>query len=587
LTLLIDWTVRSTLLISCGALLLRGLRVKGAATRLAAYTAILCASMALPALTSSLPRLPLPILAAPAAPSHAASAPEIQPVSHAPSTTHSAPAPAQAVDWRPFLYAVPAWALLLRVLTGLFLSRRLLRRARRTGLGPDILESATMPSPAVLGVIHPVIVLPADWRTWPATKLEAVLAHERSHILRRDSAIQLLSALHRALLLHSPLSWYLHRRIVRTAEDASDDAAIAATRDPAAYAASILDFLQRSPLGSLGMARYGSPEQRIHRILDTTTISHGLTRRALSAIVATAAPIALLTAIAHPQDKPSAPHKDTLTFEAASIKLTTVPDGVTLVPGGRMMSRKGSGTRPPSRTGGPGTSDPGRFHWEVVDLKYLVDRAWKSYYEVKGPGWLETQAVAVDATMLPTTTEAQFQEMLRNLITERFALKYHIETKEIAGYTLSVANGGPKMKQSTIVPGAPDVPPNAVHFKKGDNGFPAFTEALPPGRYHAEFGSDFGSRIVCQWCDIPDLANGLHRRLNDPVTDATGLTAKYDYTLTFANDPAPGAGPSDAPNPLPTLFAALQSQLGLKLDRGKVKVEMMVIDHMEKPPTDQ
>jgi uncharacterized protein (TIGR03435 family) len=580
---LVDWTVRSALLISCGMLLLRVLRVKDAATRLAACTAILCSSLALPALTSALPHLPLPILASPA-PGHAVPAPEIQSASHAPSPAHPVPTLPQSLDWRPLLYLLPAAALLLRIVTGIFLSRRLLRRARPTALADDILESDSMPSPAVLGVNRPIIVLPSDWRDWPSTKLEAVLAHERSHIVRRDPAIQLLSALHRALLWHSPLSWYLHRQIVRTSEDASDDAAIAATCDAAGYAASILDFLQTSPIGGLGMARYGSPEQRIQRILDTTTISRGLTRGALRAIVATAAPLALLTAIAHPQDRPSATHKDTLTFEAASIKLTTVPDGVSLVPGGRMTSRKGSGIRPPSRTGGPGTSDPGRFHWEVVDLKYLVDRAWKSLYEVKGPGWLETQAVAVDATMPPTATEPQFQEMLRNLITERFALKYHIETKEFAGYTLSVASGGPKMKQSTIVPGAPDVPPNAVHFKKGDNGFPAFTEALPPGRYHVEFGSDNGTRIVCQWCDVPDLVNGLHRRLNAPVNDATGLTAKYDYTLTFANDPQPGAAPSDFPNPLPTIFAALQSQLGLKLERTKVNVEIMVIDHIEKTP---
>ena len=93
--------------------------------------------------------------------------------------------------------------------------------------------------------MRPAIVLPGDWREWDAAKLDAVLAHERSHIRRRDPAVQVLSAIHRALLWHSPLSWFLHRRIVRVAEEASDDAAVAATRDRASYAEVLLEFMQR------------------------------------------------------------------------------------------------------------------------------------------------------------------------------------------------------------------------------------------------------------------------------------------------------------------------------------------------------
>src|SRR5262249_54285783 len=148
MTLLIDWTVRSALVISCGALLLRALRVKDAATRLAAYAAILWASLALPVLTTALPHLPLPILAPPA-PSHAGALPEVQPPPHALSAAPSVPTLPQLFDWLPLLSLLPAAALLLRTLTGLFLSRRLLRHARSTPLAPNILESDSMPSPAV------------------------------------------------------------------------------------------------------------------------------------------------------------------------------------------------------------------------------------------------------------------------------------------------------------------------------------------------------------------------------------------------------------------------------------------------------
>ncbi len=117
---------------------------------------------------------------------------------------------------------------------------------------------------------------PAIGAQWDGAKLNAVLAHERSHIRRHDPAVQLLSAIHRALLWHSPLSWFLHRRIVRAAEEASDDAALAVTRDRALYAEVLLDFIQRGVRGAswqgVPMARYGRADKRIHRILDGTVL---------------------------------------------------------------------------------------------------------------------------------------------------------------------------------------------------------------------------------------------------------------------------------------------------------------------------
>src|SRR5258708_17726633 len=147
---------------------------------------------------------------------------------------------------------------------------RLLRTSRATGRlrgASEIRESDRVTAPVTLGIVHPEIVLPQDWREWDEAKLEVVLAHERSHIERRDPLVQLSSALHRALAWHSPLSWFLHRRIVRVAEDASDDAAVAATSDRAFYAEVLLDFMQRGVRGAnvpgVAMARYTRPDDRI------------------------------------------------------------------------------------------------------------------------------------------------------------------------------------------------------------------------------------------------------------------------------------------------------------------------------------
>jgi len=96
-----------------------------------------------------------------------------------------------------------------------------------------------------------------------------------------------------------------------------------------------------------------------------------------------------------------------------------------------------------------------------------------------------------------------------------------------------------------------------------------------------------GTRILAQQVPIQELIKSLARELKTIVTDATGLTAKYDFTLTYASlEPAsPPAKMPEGLEPLPDIFAALQSQLGLKLERQGEPAEVLVVDHMEKTPT--
>ena len=121
--------------------------------------------------------------------------------------------------------------------------------------------------------------------------------------------MQLLSAIHRAVLWHTPASWLLHRRIVRVAEEVSDDEAIAISPDRASYAQVLLDFMQRGvSRPGVPMARYGRQDERIGRILSGATLSRGVTRRSLAAIVILAAPVAYVTAAARPERGPEARH---------------------------------------------------------------------------------------------------------------------------------------------------------------------------------------------------------------------------------------------------------------------------------------
>lgn len=310
LLFLAGWVLRSSILILCGAGLLWLLRilwrVNDASIRLTAWTALLAGSLAIPALTSVLPAVPIAIMQADSRPTPH----ETLVVSESlPEPAHAGAAPRQPARPRPdgstiaaAVYFVVSLIFLFRLLVGLALSRRLLRSSLATDR--SFRESERVSAPVTLGIVRPVVILPRDWREWDKAKLEAVLAHERSHIRRHDPAVQLLSAIHRALLWISPLSWFLHRNIVRTAEEASDDAAVAVTRDRALYAEVLLGFMERGIRGvnwlGVPMARYGRADRRIQRILDGATWSKGVTRLAVAATLALALPLAYFVAAVKP-----------------------------------------------------------------------------------------------------------------------------------------------------------------------------------------------------------------------------------------------------------------------------------------------
>lgn len=301
---LAEWALRSSILIGIGGLLLLLLRVKDPSIRLAAWTAMLGASLAMPLFMASVPKAPLVAMG------RVVEAPMVVYRDVAPVSLKDDFVPVRRFDWpRAALiaYGAVALTLLLRLCVGLAMSLRLLRASRATDEtteGIAIRESDHVTAPVTLGILHPAILLPTDWRQWSAAKLDAVLAHERSHIRRFDPVLQLLSAVHRALLWHNPMSWFLHNRIVRIAEEASDDAALAVAHDRAFYAEMLLGFMR--PGGAqqgIPMARRGCVEARIHRILDGTAVSRGLTRGSLAAILLAGSPLTYLAAAAHPAEQ--------------------------------------------------------------------------------------------------------------------------------------------------------------------------------------------------------------------------------------------------------------------------------------------
>ncbi len=185
----------------------------------------------------------------------------------------------------------------------------------------------------------------------------------------------------------------------------------------------------------------------------------------------------------------------------------------------------------------------------------------------------------ISAKVPEGASREQFRIMLRNLMTERFKLESHRETKEVQVYDLVVAKNGPKMKESTGPLGADERPGRLTERKLDADGF----VILPPGR--VPMSLIYGGRASSRHAEetMAEFALSLSTELGRQITDATGLKGKYDFTLNHILE---NTGPPDADQTGPNIFRALQEQLGLKLEPKKGTVEVLVVDHIEKIPTD-
>jgi beta-lactamase regulating signal transducer with metallopeptidase domain len=190
------------------------------------------------------------------------------------------------------------------------LTVKLARRAYalRLPFVPQAAESECISVPVTMGALCSIILLPASWREWDDTKLDAVVAHEVSHVARRDALTQRLSLLHRAIFWFSPLAWWLDRHLADLAEQASDEAALSCGTDCKDYAKTLLGFfeaLQASPgrvwWQGVSMAKVGQAERRVERILAWKgAVTMGLKKSMVVALVTLAIPVLYLAASARP-----------------------------------------------------------------------------------------------------------------------------------------------------------------------------------------------------------------------------------------------------------------------------------------------
>ncbi len=255
--------------VQCGLWLLR---IRQPQLLLATWTIVLAASVMMPVL----PRFtPLHLAVDPGLPAtliEGASDLLQQPPPQAPPDNAVVEVRTQPAlgSWLEAVYVFGAFAIVLRLVLGVALSFRLLARAvpvrPEWAAGTHVRISHDITGPVTIA--H-VVLLPIDVVDWSDEMRRAVLAHERAHVARWDFAMLIVSQLNRALFWFSPLPWWLHRRLIALTELASDDQAMASTRDRLGYAEILLEMGRRSGPVSRGpaMARLSTLPQRINRIL--------------------------------------------------------------------------------------------------------------------------------------------------------------------------------------------------------------------------------------------------------------------------------------------------------------------------------
>jgi uncharacterized protein (TIGR03435 family) len=211
----------------------------------------------------------------------------------------------------------------------------------------------------------------------------------------------------------------------------------------------------------------------------------------------------------------------------------------------------------------------GRYRSRNTNVNDLIALAYGLHAKqiVDGPGWFGTDLYDIegkpDAEGVPS--DKQIKIMLQRLLVERFKLTFHHEKRDLSVYVISVAGGGPKMTKST-----------------------SDRNAL------SSFGFRGLGHLVIRNMTMTDFATWMQAGVTDrPVVDKTELSDRYDFQLDWTPDESQfaqfrGVGrvvppPTNDLNALPSLYAAMQEQLGLKLNSTKNPVEVMVIDHVEKP----
>lgn len=218
------------------------------------------------------------------------------------------------------------------------------------------------------------------------------------------------------------------------------------------------------------------------------------------------------------------------------------------------------------RNGNNVETGPASLTLRNASLLTCIEWAWRMQpLQISGPAWLDEEKFDIAAKAAGRTDEDTLRLMLRSLLMERFGLKLRVEKKEMAVYSLILGKNGPNFHDAT--------PKDSSKF----------LESKSEGS--VVYGGD-KTGMTAERIGMFDLADRLSEPLQRPVVDRTGLTGRYDIRLDVAAYmTSPDGGGGGRLDPIAFIFSGFQTQLGLKLESGKDSVDFLVIESVNKTPT--
>ncbi len=257
------------------------------------------------------------------------------------------------------------------------------------------------------------------------------------------------------------------------------------------------------------------------------------------------------------------------------------------------------------------TIDAARVDIGMLSLADLIRTAYRvKAHEVTGPDWMGNTRFNIQAKIPDGMSKDLVPEMLQQLLAERFKLTFHREKKEVAVYALVPGKNGPKLKEAAPAPGvAPEnkVAGNDVKISPigGGGGRGVAVSAGGRGAVRMQMGENGAMRFAAERMAMPAFCEMLSRFVDRPVVDNTGLAGEYQFGFDIsmeeigalarkagaiamqagANPGTPARVAPESEGATTSIFTSIQS-LGLKLEGRKSPVDIIVVDRLEKAPTE-
>lgn len=459
-----------------------------------------------------------------------------------------------------------------------------------------LMRSRELMEPGIFGILRLVLIWPEQLsELLEDDDIEAILWHEVVHARRHDNLTAALHMVVEAAFWFHPVVWFMERRMLEERERACDEAVVRWNGRPEVYAASLLKtcrFCVQPPLPCMSGVSGADLNSRIVSIMTTGMGNRlGLGKILLLAAIGTALVAGPFAAgfVNAVHLRAQLLHADgpLPSFEVASIK-----------PG-----------RPDDTNFGFRIT-PARFQAENASLISLIRFAYSIRSDAqlpKGPSWIGSEKFDLDAKFAASQVEAlkkltpderfdQYRLMVQSLLSDRFKLKLRSQPENLPVYTIVVAKGGPKLKE---VQGGVPPPPSGRPGPPPPPPPPGAT--LPPGAQMPKLPRLMGGEghLTAGAVSMPFLTDWLYRQPEMEgrvIIDETGLKGNYDFELNWMPDESHATSPNETgdgqgsagapPREGPSIFTALQEQLGLKLVPNKAPVEVLIIDHVEKPSPD-